>query len=318
MAGGIQELQFIESVSERDIDLLLLEELEVSEEFRDWLSSRVFGRPVYGTHVGAWHSVTDPALGESDLIFVFTDERGTTTGILIENKISAEAQPNQGDRYRQRGEKGKDAGNWTDYRTCLIAPHQYLQTQTEDYDYKLPYEEVMSFFISRRSIDRRHAYRAQMVLEGVGQHRRGYVAKVDNAMTDFVRQYWDAARSQYPDLNMPEPKPRPAGSTWINFFPAALPKSVDLVHQLTGGFVKLFFKGQAPKVTEIEERYKDIADALPGLEVQLAGKSVAISVPVEPLAPLAQPFADCREPAIAAMDIAQRLTRAVVERGLPA
>jgi len=42
----VQELQFIECVAERDIDLLLLEEYHVSASFRSWLidksTSRIF------------------------------------------------------------------------------------------------------------------------------------------------------------------------------------------------------------------------------------------------------------------------------------
>src|SRR5882672_3082754 len=87
MTGGMQDLNFVESINERDIDFLLLEELQVSAEFRDWLSSRVFGRPIFKSHTGAWHSVVDPVLGESDLVFIFEAEDGTGTAILIENKI---------------------------------------------------------------------------------------------------------------------------------------------------------------------------------------------------------------------------------------
>ena len=38
---------------------------------------------------------------------------------------------------------------------------------------------------------------------------------------------------------MESPKPRPANSTWLNFYSDGLPR--PLVHQLTAGFVKMFF-----------------------------------------------------------------------------
>ena len=67
----MDELKFVASIAERDIDLLILEELSVSNEFREWLSSRIFGEPFYAAELGAWHSISDAQLGESDIIFLF-------------------------------------------------------------------------------------------------------------------------------------------------------------------------------------------------------------------------------------------------------
>jgi hypothetical protein len=318
MSSGMQDLNFVESITERDIDFLLLEELQVSTEFHDWLSSRVFGRPIFKSHIGAWHSVVDPVLGESDLIFIFKSEDETTTAILIENKINAEAQPDQGRRYTERGEKGKADGSWQEYQTCLIAPRKYLASpaQTEAYDCQIPYEEVVSYFTARRSVDARHNHRAIMVLEAVKQQRRGYQAKTDNLMTEFVSEYWKYVQANHQSLGMPEPKPRPAGSTWINFFPTGFPKTIDVVHQLTAGYIKVFFKGRAPEFQSIEARYKDMASLFPGLEVALAGKSVAISIPVDSVKPLETTFAAGKYGVASALDVVERLVQELGIRGL--
>ncbi len=319
MAGGIQDLNFVESITERDIDFLLLEELRVSTEFCDWLSSRVFGRPIFKTRTGAWHSVVDSALGESDLIFIFEAEDGTSTSILIENKISAAAQPDQGRRYTERGEKGKSEGYWQEYQTCLVAPRKYLESpvQTEAYDCHIPYEEVIAYFTARRSIDARHKHRAIMVLEAVKQQRRGYQPQTNNQITEFVAEYWKFAQANHRSLCMPEPKPRAAGNTWIYFHPSGYPKTVDVVHQLTAGYVKVFFKGKAPEFMTIEARYKDMANLFPGLEVELAGKSVAITIPVEPVKPLEITFGAAKDRVAAALNVADRLSQELSSRGFP-
>ena len=83
------ELKFVASIAERDIDLLVMEELSVSTEFREWFSSRVFGEPIYQSEIGTWHSVSDVQLGESDLVFLFEAVDGPRTAVLIENKIDA-------------------------------------------------------------------------------------------------------------------------------------------------------------------------------------------------------------------------------------
>ncbi len=319
MASGIHDLKFIESVTERDIDLLVLEELCVSKEFRDWFSARVYGCPVLKSYVGAWHSVNDEVLGESDLVFIFDAEDGTTKAILVENKISAAAQPDQGRRYTERGDKGKAEGYWQEYQTCIIAPRKYLQspTQAQEYDCQITYEEIMAYFVSRRSVERRHDYRAKVVMEGVGQQRRGYQPKVSDAMTGFASQYWQFVQEHYRELGMLEPKARAAGNTWVYFYPSGFPKTVDFVHQLTGGFLKVFFKGKAPEFEAIETRYKDMASLFPGLEIQLAGKSVSIAIPVEPVAPLENSFDASRDNVSAALGIAQRLVPELRARGFP-
>ena len=63
-------------MSERDIDLLLLEEIWSSSDFRDWLFQSL-GFPVdqqIGL-IGAWHSLSADT-GESDLVVLVTDEQG--------------------------------------------------------------------------------------------------------------------------------------------------------------------------------------------------------------------------------------------------
>jgi hypothetical protein len=288
--GDFDTLNFVANVTERDIDYLILEELQVSHEFREWITARVFEWPLLKAHIGAWHSVADPVLGESDLIFLFEAEDGSTKAILIENKISAGAQPDQGKRYTQRGEKGKEQEIWQEYKSCLIAPRRYLEAQLETYDCYLAYEEVMAHFASQRSKSARCAYRATMMMEAIKQDRRGYKPKVDEKATNFVRNYWDLASQAYPGLGMHPPKPRAAGNTWVGFSPSGLPKSVDFFHQLTAGYFKIFFKQRAADYEAFKFKYQPLEKLIPSLSVDLAGKSVSISVPVPPVDPQDQPF----------------------------
>ncbi len=105
----MKELNKIEAVSERDIDLLLLEEFNVSADFPRWFYQLCNPQAKNSTFcVGAWHSVTEPDLGESDLIAMYSDSHA----ILIENKIDAVAQPNQAKRYHLRGERGIEKDLW--------------------------------------------------------------------------------------------------------------------------------------------------------------------------------------------------------------
>ena len=136
------DLKCLQAVSERDIDMVLVEELQSSKAFREWVATKVYGLDCYKEKIGAWHSVSDPSLGESDVIFLFANTTDGTTAVLIENKISASAQPDQGNRYQKRGIAGQKNGWWDEFKTCLIAPEKYLQsvTQTQTYDVEISYE----------------------------------------------------------------------------------------------------------------------------------------------------------------------------------
>lgn len=315
-SGGIYDMNFVASVTERDIDFLVLEELQVSHGFRDWFAARVFERPVYKAHVGAWHSVVVPVLGESDLVFMFEADDGSTKAILIENKISAPPQPEQAKRYTERGEMGKAEDVWQEYQTCIIAPRRYLGSQTETYDCHISYEEVMAYFVAGRSSSNRSDYRATMMLEAVKQDRRGYQQKISEKMTAFAFDYWKHVQAHYPNLAMPVPKPRAAGNNWISFLPTEFPKSTEFIHQLSAGFLKVFFKQKAADFEAIKAQYQDMSTQFPGLEVELSAKSVVISVPVESVKPVDITFDAARNNITPTLDIASKLVLELQRRGL--
>lgn len=102
----MKDINFIASINERDIDLLILEELTVSDEFLDWFSARLFGCTVYSAAAGAWHSVVAGDNRESDLLFIFLSQSGERIAILIENKIDAPPQPQQAKGYAAEALQG--------------------------------------------------------------------------------------------------------------------------------------------------------------------------------------------------------------------
>ncbi len=284
------DLKFVASIAERDVDFLVMEELSVSTEFREWFASRVFGEPTYRKEIGAWHSVSDPQYGESDIIFLFEAVDGPRTAILIENKIDAPPQPQQGERYRLRGEKGLKEGYWEKFKSCVIAPAKYLNSakHTENYSVEISYEEILAYFQSRSSRGQRYPYKAKVLLEGIEQNRRGYQPAYNEEITKFVTDYFEYCSGDYAMLGMQESKPRPAGSTWIMFYPKSLPNEISLVHQMTAGFVKVLFYGQAEEFDNLKKKFSPIlpSDAI----IEIAGKSVAISIEVAKLEPLSFTF----------------------------
>lgn len=290
MESTMRNLRFVASVAERDMDLVLVEEFAVNDEFCDWFTSRLYRKPVFTSSIGAWHSVTDAALGETDVLYMFKSDDDGRIALLIENKIDAGAQPKQPERYRQRGEKGKLATDWDDFKTCLIAPAQYLMAwnQAGAYDCQISYEELMSFFVSRRSRDPRYQFKAQLLREAIEKNRRGYQAEISQAMTEYVKAYCELAWHISPSCGVQDAKPRPEGSTWVQFKPAGLSGGVSLYHQLTRGFAKLLIAGAADQAEAAKLRFAPFLTE--GIEFGTSGKSLSLSIAVPKLDPLHRAF----------------------------
>ena len=132
----------IPSVCERDMDLMLLEELVASSDFRSWFLSQL-GIDDDATLVEASHSV-DTQNGESDLELTFQGFGGGVK-ILIEDKIDAPFQPNQAQRYLERAEGYRASGLYAEVVTVLVAPKVYFGNDAENLDFDAKVTDPSSF-----------------------------------------------------------------------------------------------------------------------------------------------------------------------------
>ncbi|EJL6636360.1 PD-(D/E)XK nuclease superfamily protein [Vibrio cholerae] len=282
----MDSLNSFRNVTERDIDLLLIEELQVSPSFANWFVYKALGEATTVKSLGVWHSVSDATLGESDLIFKFQSDNGVVEALLIENKIDADAQPEQGERYQLRGHKGKEQGYWEDFRTCILAPLAYLERNIEPYDCEIAYEDIIGYLKSKNSA--RSNYRANVLTSAVEKQRRGYVSCVSIAMTEYARKYLEYVSEYHPELRPEKSKPRAEGHTWINFYPFGVEKKMPIVHQIYGDAVKIMFLAQAERYEELSLIFNDF-NAHP-LVVRQSGKSVIVEVKVSSIDPIIETF----------------------------
>lgn len=110
------------SVQERDVDLLIMEQLHVSDSFANWLAWKV---GLDGADfINAQHSVMTPK-GETDVLIRLHHE-GQTIAVMIEDKIGAAMQPHQCERYHIRGKELCELGDFSRYLTVLCAPSSYI------------------------------------------------------------------------------------------------------------------------------------------------------------------------------------------------
>jgi hypothetical protein len=279
----MNNLQILEAVSERDVDLLLLEELAVNSHFlRWWLERTGMPEPVTDSGVIAQHSVSDSKLGESDLVIVYTSTKGESHALLIENKVIAIPQPDQALRYKHRGDAGIANSKWRSFRTCIVAPSKYLSgvPDAKLYDVQISYEDIRDWFAAMSS-DNRAVFRSKIMSEAIDQSRRGYTHEADERMTEFWHRYWEYASVEFPEFALQEPGPKPSKSTWVEIRPEALAPGRRIYHKLQAGFVDLQIDGAAEQADAIRREIVSLLGS--DTEVVMTGKSTSIRVRVPPL-----------------------------------
>lgn len=136
------------SLCERDIDLLLLEEFYCSSDFRAWFLQRVTGESGDRIDFDAKHSVKQ-SLGETDLEIWFSDAKGTRWAVLIENKIDADFQEQQPERYVERAAQYKERGEAKQAKIVLVTPAGYEREGCALFNVRFYYEEICDWLAKR-------------------------------------------------------------------------------------------------------------------------------------------------------------------------
>lgn len=190
------------TVQERDIDLLILEQLHLSPEFLSWLAGAV-GVP--GARLeAARHSVVT-SRGETDVLVTLRsgEER---VAVMIEDKIGAPMQPRQAERYHERGRDLCAGGEADRFVTVLCAPRAYLAgvPDGEGWQVRLPLESLADWF--GRDPSPASAWRRAILLAASGKLARARAAE-DRSNRDFdptllamKQAYRELVEARFPEL----------------------------------------------------------------------------------------------------------------------
>jgi hypothetical protein len=149
-------------MQERDLDLMILEELHSDRGFSNWLIEQLGLKGFAFTH--AMHSVvakSGVSWGETDVLAFFA-RASERLAVLIEDKISAGFTDRQAQRYHERARALVDEGAVDRYLTLLIAPQTYLAGIPPDdpWDRKLPIEALRDWFAGHNDAHARWRERA--------------------------------------------------------------------------------------------------------------------------------------------------------------
>lgn len=266
-----ESFPIIESVRERDIDLLILEELFSNTSFEKLFLEKV-QKPQY-SFSKAYRSITEAGLGETDILVEFTDKEKKLY-ILIENKIDALFQDTQYERYLKRAELLAKRAN-TEAYVVLVAPENYIKNKSE-FEYNISYESMRAWYATSTNEEHRSWYKQQVLTLAIDQERRGYQVVKDEAVTKFWKEYFLFVTKEVPGINMNDPKSKPANSSFVYFKPDLLPLGTRLIHKMEKGYIDLELSGQAENHTDAATKYSDVISE--DMEIVVTGKSLAIRI----------------------------------------
>lgn len=290
------------SVQERDIDLLLIEQLHVCRAFADWLTGRL--NLSGGVVETARHSVYRDH-GETDVLVIVRlgDER---VALMIEDKIGAPMQPDQCERYHMRGRILCEEGAVNRYRTVLCAPAGYLAGVPKDQP-DAPRDQRWDDRISLEELGRSlegaaypgWEWRHAILLSAASRQARAREADnrsshaYDSVIAPLKRAYREFVQARYPQL---QASPQEGRDREYYLKPAGLPSGIRFKHAFFRGEVSLIFeKAWAPTA-------KRHLESLPeGAWTVQHGSELHVRMPVEVMDPQL-PFEGQEEIAAAALD----------------
>lgn len=255
-----------EKVLERDMDLLFINSFNKYKDF-----TTVFGFNGYNV-LDIEHSNSDND-GESDITIIL-EKDGIKTGLLIEDKIDAIAMPNQCARYDLRGNSGIKNGKYDSYVVYLLAPKDYIESNSEAKKYKnrIDYETLLVFYKTVKD-----EYAISLINKALEEKKIGYSVIEDKTVTDNWMKYYDYIDKHYPTLPIKKNTNAKGSYSLWPFFTTGI-KEVELLHKTNKGYADLQLSGMLEDRDKVYELVKDSLDD--DMFIAPAGKSISIRIMV--------------------------------------
>ena len=271
-------------ISERDMDLLFLEEFALNKDFVSLFLQKTGNTELFSYKIISEEiSLTDAALGESDLTIVL-EKDGHKVALLVEDKIHATAQPRQYERYVERGEKGVREKIYDAFYIFLIAPEEYIKNNSSaaKYPLKVTYEECQKLFAEPITV--RNQLRYQQFSEAIKQAHRPYNKIVDTVSTVFWSKYVCYLHTHYPNIELrSKVKEKSKNGDWPTYKTSLDLKPVYIHHKMNMrgveySYIDLTFNGLAAHREELKGLLKDMLreQYIPQFGIHKAGNSAVL------------------------------------------
>jgi len=195
--------------TERDIDLLLVEELFASPHFVAWMLDRA-GLPTQISRSTVLHSKRRiRSRREIDIFIEATTESGEAVALLVENKLDATEQPDQAESYRE--ELDALAERFARRAVLIVCPSAYAAQHpdfTGKFDAIVTYETLCEYFGQRTAHPppegARMQFRADLLQQAITKARRGYTP-VPNAVIGIFNEKYVALLARLAPEIVPGP-----------------------------------------------------------------------------------------------------------------
>ena len=257
----------VESILERDVDLILLEELITDNSFCEWFVNEL-NLPRFLSVNGAWRSITDFGLGETDILFSYNSE-DSKIFVLIENKLDASFQEAQYERYTKRANEYLIKNECDKTYTVLVAPNLYCENQN-DFENYISYETIASRFELIGT--KRNLFKSELLKIASEKLRRGYQPVNSETVQKFWHLYWHFKEKNHPSFTMKKPSIVPHNSDWPMLYDDEL-QGITFYHKLGQGNTDANFRGFS------NELYFKIKEKLPnGMLLEKHNKSFSIRI----------------------------------------
>lgn len=286
-ARGVLNHSYNSPIEERHIDYLLEEEFSTNPLFLEFFikqaakshagSARKPMPPSKDGNHQAFRSATTSA-GESDVVVIYTSG-DIRVGLLIEDKIDAQFQDRQAERYIERGDAGIGKA-WNSFWTCLVAPEKYCKTLA-GFDARVSLESLRDFFRATPG-DIRSNFKANVIDKALNNFTALGPKVIDRTMTEFRAFYAQQAEHYFAETGVAWTPPRDAwwGDSWFEFRSKSLPRGSSVTHKTMPGQVHLSFRGI--KAESLEEALRPALESS-DISVLQTGKSASLQILVPPI-----------------------------------
>ncbi|SCY69696.1 hypothetical protein SAMN02910292_02551 [Lachnospiraceae bacterium XBB2008] len=271
------------TVSERDMDMLFLNAFGSDKGFLHLFIDKT---DLQGTDYDVKEVYLSKADkdGESDITVIIGDGN-RKYGILIEDKIDAQAMPDQQKRYTIRGNKAVKRQEYDEYRDFIVCSQGYydINAEAKKYSYFVSYEECADYF-RKSDVALANAW-VQQIEQAITKSKKHSETEINEGANLFYNRYKDYQEANYPQLDLRTDR---GGNGWWAHY-ATRYKSVYLYHKIPQGYVDLTFPNAAIKMDGLSNIARTLNEVLEdrlqeqGLQKILAiptGKAGALRVEV--------------------------------------
>ena len=216
-------------------------------------------------------------LGESDVVIYAETEIGKIQ-IHIEDKVDADAQPEQYARYVKRCDREIRDGNAKECFICLVAPQNYILKEKQDYPVKISFNEILEM-LNNANADEIDKVIVKMCIEKQNNHAS--VKVVNETKTNFWNEYYNfVEENYYSSLVGRYVRTRDKGneSVWHRFKGTGV-EGVQIVIKYNKCCVDIQFSEMGSRLNEINAKFKHLFPSNVSLNQRKKGAAITFSIP---------------------------------------